>query len=291
MAIFRQGSIAMPFDPLANRPRAVVLSLALALVSAGCSSRNDTPPRDLGTEVDLGTTPDLGEPTDMNTEDVPAVVDAGDFDANFPAGTLTINGTLTELTATGPGSPVAGATVCVIQPAGGPCMVSAADGTFIATGIPENTQMLVELTAPTFHPALATVTTGTTDVTFGYFMIKRSTVGLLGTILGLSIDASKGQIFVQSGSSAGTVVSLSPASGTGPYYSDASSLPSRTLTSTSTSGAAIFANVAPGDYVVTFANPSVTCNPTGFSWAGTAPETTNVTVRADRITSTVALCL
>ncbi len=282
----------MTFDQTRPRFASSVLFLAAALALAGCTSRAATPPpADMGSVSDEGLLVDEGAPTDAGmAEDMPPALDAGDFDANFPAGTLTINGTLTELTAAGAGGPVVGATVCVIVPVGGPCMTSGADGTFTATGIPAGTEMLVELNAPMYQPALATVTSGAIDVDFAYLMVKRSTVRLLGGALTLAIDATKGQIFVQSGNAAGTTVALAPLSGTGPYYSTAAGLPSPALTETTTSGAAIFANVAPGDYVVTFANATLTCDPTGFSWSGTAPETTKVTVQADHITSTVAFC-
>lgn len=270
----------------------VALLIAGAFVSAACGERDPAPPpRDLGGDVDMGGSVDMGTPVDMTTPvDMPEIVDLN-FDANFPTGTLTINGTLTELTATGAGGPIEGVLICVIVPLGGPCVMSAADGTFTATGIPETTEMLVELTAPLYQPALATVTTGTTDVTFSYLMAKRATVSTLGTIIGQRIDATKGQIFVQAGDAAGVTVTLSPASGTGPFYSTATGIPSRTLTETTVSGAAVFANVDPGEYIVTFSHATLMCPPTGFAWAGTVAETTRVPVQADHVSSTVALCM
>lgn len=291
----------MAFGNRANRLNIVGLVLvASALAFVGCGDDDVAPPTDMGctTCTDMNMSADLGVPVDMSMSadmnsavDMPAIIDAGPIDFAFPTGTLTINGMLTELTATGAGGPIAGATICVVLPLGGPCVTSAADGSFTATGIPASTEMLLELTAPTFFPALATVTSGTTDVAFSYLMATRATVSTLGLIIGERIDATKGQIFVQSGDLAGVTVTLAPASGTGPFYSGATGIPSRTLTETTTSGASVFANVPAGDYVVTFSHATAMCSPTGFSWSGTVAETTRVTVQADRITSTVANCI
>jgi hypothetical protein len=278
------------------------LLVASALTLVGCGDDDDAPPVDLGTGSDLGSpdlgTPDLGGDVDGGTsddlgtgaDDLGTATDAGPgVDAAFPAGMLTIRGVLREQPVSGMGELVAGASVCVIEPAGGPCVTSGADGSFTATGIPENTRMLVEITAPMYQPAYATVTSGTTDVSFNYLLAKRSTVSLLGFAIGQTINAMRGQIFVQTGV-ADVVVTLAPASGTGPFYASAAGVPSMGLSATTSSGAAVFANVEPGDYVVTFAHPTLTCVATGFAWAGTAAETTDVRVAADHISSTVVDC-
>jgi len=296
----------MTFEKTANRFGAVALLLAASLAAVGCGDDDagPTPLTDMGGgtdmnrtdlgggDVDLGTSADLGAPLDM-----PAATDAGAaVDAAFPMGTLTINGTITELTATGEGGVIAGATICVIEPAGGPCVTSAADGTFTATGIPENTEMLIEITKDAFMPALATVTSGTIDVDFSYLIARRTTVATLGFVISETIMPTKGQIFAQigaagGGGAAGVTVTLTPTSGAGPFYATAAGVPSRTLTETTTSGTAIFANVDPGDYVVTFSHATLTCTPTGFAWAGTAAETTRLPVQADHITSTIVTCI
>lgn len=289
----------MTFEKTTNRFGAVALLIAASLAAVGCGDDDagTTPPADMGGgtdmnradlgEVDMGTIADLGAPLDM-----PATVDAGaEVDAAFPTGTLTINGELTELTAAGAGGAVSAATICVIEPVGGPCVTSAADGTFTATGIPENTEMLVEVTKDNFMPALATVTSGTVDVAFSYLIARRTTVAGLGLLISESIMETKGHIFVQTGGADGVTVTLTPTSGAGPFYATAAGVPSRTLTETTTSGTAIFANVDPGEYVVTFSHATLTCAPTGFAWAGTAAETTRVPVQADHITSTIVTCM
>jgi len=291
----------MTFEKTANRFGAVALLIAASLAAVGCGDDDagTAPATDMGGgsdmnradlgggDVDLGTSADLGAPLDM-----PAAADAGAaVDAAFPTGTLTINGELTELTATGRGGLIDGARVCVIEPAGGPCVTSAADGTFTATGIPADTEMLLELTKDGFVPALATVTSGTVDVDFSYLMARRTTVATLGFVISETIMPTKGQIFIQTGAAAGVSVTLTPTSGAGPFYATAGGVPSRTLTETTTSGTAIFANVDPGDYVVTFSHATLTCTPTGFAWTGTVAETTRLPVQADHITSTVVDCM
>jgi hypothetical protein len=116
-------------------------------------------------------------------------------------------------------------------------------------------------------------------------------VATLGFVISETIMATKGHIFVQTGDAAGVTVTLTPTSGAGPFYATAAGVPSTTLTETTTSGTAIFANVDPGDYVVTFSHATLTCAPTGFAWAGTAAETTRVPVQADHITSTIVTCM
>lgn len=49
----------------------------------------------------------------------------------------------------------------------------------------------------------------------------------------------------------GVVATLAPASGTGPVYLDAMGVPTPSLTGTTTSGAVLFGNVAPGHYNIT----------------------------------------
>ncbi len=294
--------VSAPATPRSRLLPILLVAGAFALV--GCGDDDDAPAVDLGVTGDLGGgdlgAPDLGGDADGGVEadlgpapeDLGAASDAGPaVDAAFPAGSLTITGVLREQPVSGMGELVAGATICVIEPAGGPCVPSAADGSFTATGIPENTRMLVEITAPMYTPALATVTSGTTNVSFNYLLAKRSTVSLLGFAIGQTIDATKGQIFVQTGATAGVVVTLTPTSGSGPFYASATGVPSMGLSSTTTSGAAVFANVAPGDYVVGFAHPTLTCAATGFAWAGSAAETTDVRIAADHISSTVVDCL
>lgn len=289
----------MTFDKTANRFGAVALLIAASLAAVGCGDDDagTTAPNDMGGgtdmnradlgNVDMGTIADLGAPLDM-----PAAADAGAaVDAAFPMGTLTINGELTELTATGRGGMIGGAMVCIVEPAGGPCVTSVADGTFTATGIPENSEMLIELTKDAFMPALATVTSGTVDVDFSYLMASRRTVATLGSVIREPIMATKGHIFVQTGGADGVTVTLTPTSGAGPFYATAAGIPSRTLTETTTSGTAIFANVDPGEYLVAFSHATLTCAPTGFAWAGTAAETTRVPVQADHITSTIVDCM
>lgn len=273
---------------------ALVLCAALSML--GCET-SDTP------ADDAAVTPTDAASSDafMAAADAFVAPDAGPSDAGpqpdapFPMGSLTITGRVSELSASGMGAVQPDVSVCVVQPMGGPCAISDAGGMFSSMMIPEDTEMLLEFTKPSFFPAIATVTSGTTDVSFNYFIATRATVDLLATLLRTTVDPTRGEIFVQLGmgaDAAGLTVSIEPDPGAmaGPYYT-MGGIPSRSLMATTEDGTAIFANVPPGDYVVTVTAPAgITCGPTGFAWAGSMPNQSRVPVRADTITSTTLLC-
>src|SRR3954471_514227 len=80
---------------------------------------------------------------------------------------------------------------------------------------------------------------------------------------------------------AGSTVSMTPASGTGPYYLDVSSNPftSTTTATTDNSPLILFLNLAPGAYSFTATVAGLTCSSI-FGWPGTNGTITGPSVKA-----------
>ena len=66
-------------------------------------------------------------------------------------------------------------------------------------------------------------------------------------------------------------------------------LPSTSLTTTSTAGIGLFANVSPGDVEVTLTHLSKSCQRMGTSWSGTTPTASKVKVVAGYLTAGAGL--
>ena len=180
--------------------------------------------------------------------------------------------------------PLPGVQVCVYQDSTIPCVTTQTDGTFSLPGLPIRTDLILSLTKSGYQSALVPIETASTDMDERSNPIPLYVTG--SPDLGFPIDLqTKGEIvaFAVSVSgpnmniftpTLGTQFSLSPASGNGPYFLDNNVFD---FSATSFVGArALYYNVAPGTYMLTFANPGYDCEPISypfgdFGWPVTTP--------------------
>ena len=139
---------------------------------------------------------------------------------------------------------VPGFKVCVFQDTSVPCVVSDSLGDFQLPGVPASSEVLLEFTRASYYPVLRTVTThgSATDIgNAGYPSLIEANA--FASIVGTTIDNNKGQVLFSALQPAlgfagqdGVTASMTPASGSGPFYVSAAQLPDPTLTTTSEAG-------------------------------------------------------
>lgn len=227
---------------------------------------------------------------------------AGGGDAGFDAGpTVTVSGqtvALSDLT-----TPIADFKVCVYQQPAITCVKSDAQGYFFLTGVPASTEVLLEFTKePTQFPVLRTVTTTNANTDIGSIGYPTKTeANLFAFAAGTTIDPTKGQVLIsafQPGSSAqftgqdGVTATMTPMSGSGPFYVKDSQppAPDKTLTATSTLGFGLFANTNPGTVEIDMVHPTKTCTQLPLaSWKASKPSGSKVPVVAGYLTGGAAV--
>jgi hypothetical protein len=187
-------------------------------------------------------------------------------------------------------SPVAGMQVCVYGDSSVPCVFTDEFGAYAISGVEADAEILLQFTKAGYFPAVVTVKTTLAALDIGEFPAPSTgEASIFASIAGVTLDSAKGQLLgtaVQTGSSGGLVgqdgitMTISPASGTGPFYTNAQSLPDPAATSTGPSGLGLWANVNPGEVEVTFTHPTKTCTPLAMAWPGTAANSVRMTVVA-----------
>lgn len=206
------------------------------------------------------------------------------------AGGASIAGSIVDLVAK---TPVAGLKVCVYQNAAIPCVQTSGTGDYLLTGVPANTDVLLEYTKTDYLPTLVTVHTVAGPMSVGQFLAPTiSAADALAGLVGITINSAKGHILVTAfqgtpGNFSGqdnVTASVTPKSGSGPFYLNANNLPDQSLTVTSTSGIGLFANVDPGDVEVTLGHFTKTCQRLSTSWAGSKTTASKVKVVAGYLT-------
>jgi hypothetical protein len=265
---------------------------ALLLSLAACGDDDGgtpppPPPADMGGGVDMGAPDDSGAPDDAGVPvDMPSPVDLG-VDAMFPAGALTLSGTARDFNSE---APLVGAQVCVVEPAGGPCATTDAEGAFRLEGMPEDTNVLVTFAATGYFPIAVTVRMRSTDVTVNYTIPMRDVVNSLARLVsGTRADPTKGHVFVQTARTAGVTTTIAPMTGEGPVYTSGG-LPSPAASSTTADGTGIYANFTPGEYEITFTPPpGNTCVDTEVNWPA-GENKSRLRILADHITSLTMDC-
>lgn len=223
--------------------------------------------------------------------------DGGAGDAGGDAGpTATVSGSIVGLiTST---TPVSGMKVCVYQTPSIPCVTTGSTGNYQLMGVPANANVLLEYTKTGYLSSLVTVKTVLGPMSIGQFQAPTtSEADTFASMVGTTIDPTKGQILITAfqgapGSYTGqdnVTATLTPKSGTGPFYLTSGMLPSTSLTTTSTAGIGLFANVSPGDAEVTLTHLSKSCQRMGTSWAGSTPTASKVKVVAGYLTAGAGL--
>jgi hypothetical protein len=217
-----------------------------------------------------------------NDAGVTVSTDSGGTPAPVPAGLKllwrvveSVNpGTRTDagLGATASFPPIAGARVCVYGRKDLPCATSHADGTFTLGGLKPLEQLTVTVDKDGYVGSLRSIEAASTDMdgTGSPIVMGKKGGGDLG--LGIPIMEDKGavSIFVLGpapdggiGLSHGAQLSLSPASGMGPYFTDPHDEFDKSAT-TMIGGLAFYFNLEEGDYTITFDDPHADCAPVSF---------------------------
>jgi hypothetical protein len=169
--------------------------------------------------------------------------------------------------------PLPGVTVCVYQNSAIPCVTTQADGTFTIPGLPVRTGLTLSLNKTGYSPHLVPIETASTDMDVRSSPISLSLTGPAPD-LGVPVDfTAKGIVaaFAVSptatafSTTPGTQIAISPGGGSiGPYYVDDMNQISLSATSLGTGGFALFYNIAPGTYTLTYTNSGYDCEPISF---------------------------
>jgi hypothetical protein len=196
---------------------------------------------DLSPTMDLAPTTDLTAPNDLGP--------SGDFGSSADlTGFMTIHfsGHVSDS-----GGAIAGVTVCVYNHPELPCTTSDASGAF-TIALPETAKTGVLFDAPTHGSVLIAVETGVNDFSSEVITMEPTTelqayFAAAGTPYPNPGDGFLWVRATASGSCCepGATFSLSPASGVGPFYADATGLENATLVATTTYGLARFGALAP----------------------------------------------
>ncbi len=214
-------------------------------------------------------------------------------------GGATVTGTVT-LTEFVPGgvpdggtaTPIAGAEVCIVVPAGGPCATTDAMGTASLEGA-KNTEFALRISKAGYLTLNLQTKSGDTDATRNLTLVPDALATAFAGVVGVPWpDATNGVVSVGVGdgmvSTVGASVSIT-GSAAGPFYLSEAGVPDATLTATSGNGVAFFATVPVGDQTVSVTPPSGTCT-VGFGWANGTPNQAKAMVEANALTSTSFAC-
>ncbi len=252
--------------------RAILVSILATL--AACNSSGGT--SDMGAGMDLTTT-----------------------------ATVTERGTVIDLSSK---NPVANLQVCLYSPmlSPQPCATTGADGTYSLPGIPASTQVAASLTGGAYYPSLYLKTTGAADETNDIEAISSGTITLLTAVVNVQADPTKGQIAVIAldgnpppdggtgpAHNSGISVALTPSSGSGPFYLDATGIPQMVnkQSMTSAKGVGAYINVDPGVVELTYTAPAgITCAAPIAGWPGSTPSSIKALVVAGYGTAAYMTC-
>ena len=190
------------------------------------------------------------------------------------------------------GPPLEGMEVCIIDFPAVPCATSNATGRFVVSGIPTNTRFNMSFTKQGYYPRIFFFAAKTADFQLTVFVQTTAMIQTMVQAAGQTLDPQKGIVAFQVPPQfAGTTFSLSPASGTGPYYLNSQGNVDLTLTSTpagSQLAIGSFINVAPGSYIGTTVPPSgVVCT---FPVPSDLPNTSQIKVFPGYLTQNLPSC-
>ena len=212
-----------------------------------------------------------------------AGVDAGEADAAAPdageiddagAGEKVDGASLANL------PPLAGVQVCVYQNSSFPCVTTQADGTFTLPGLPVRTQLTLALTKSGYLSYLLPIATASTDTDERNNPVIMSPSGQTPAVPVAVDGQNKGSISAFAVNIGGTnqnvfamvpgvtQVTLSPASGNGPYFVNDMTNEYDYSATSFVGTQAVYFNVDPGTYTLTYANSTNDCEPVSFPFAG-----------------------
>ena len=170
---------------------------------------------------------------------------------------------------------LAGMSVCLDGTAR--CVLTDTLGHF-TLALPASQRVGVTFTLTGYRTLFAEMQTGTSDITEGRYFYSLAEMSQIGTLLGTTLDATRPMFVEQAEASAnfgahGATGMLDAAAGcAGPIYFDDNNLPSKTMTSTGSTGLILWINCTAGDFEGAVRSQSgSTCNGLVDSWSGTRP--------------------
>jgi hypothetical protein len=184
--------------------------------------------------------------------------------------------------------PLEGLEVCVYQNAAIPCVMTDSTGKFTIGGLPQMSDVVISFKKDGYRPILLAIETGSTNMdgsAAGAYPIPRMggspssspvAVDMMtkGTVVFFALGPGGGGGVASLGGAVGTMVSLAPAGGDGPYFiNDKGALdPSATSVLAQTG---LYFNLDAGMYQMTFNDPNHDCAslsiPFGFGFSTSLP--------------------
>lgn len=258
-------------------PHLILATLALGpFCTAACGEADELVP-------DAGT-PDLGL-GDAGLLD--AGVDGGAADSGTAA-TVTVRGKVeTWLNLGPPAGPLAGATVCLLQPAG-PCVSSDASGDYLLEGVPAQSEVLLEYAAAGYPTMIVPLETRAASGTLDLGLYDDGTFTAWREQASVPADPSRGIVLLQVAASEVTAT-LEPASGTRSYRTLNGEVDPN-LSRSEGDGWAVFFGVEPGTYRVRADHATRLCRRGRVGWPEADEETARAVVQAGRVTRLTLAC-
>lgn len=229
--------------------------------------------------------------------------DAGSNDRADASAPITVSGRVLNIAG---GAPIPGASACIVDHPEIPCATTDTQGAY-TIALPEigsGLDIAGNVTAPGFLGDTGLVhegeqNSGAVGVAWFGTNLRDDTAAadLLSTRAGFAYPASgKGFVLLavfhaNGGAFVGQTVALSPASGSGPVYADASGNPDPSLSAITSNGYALFGALTPGKIEIT--TTGATCTPvstTGGMWTSTKPHTIAGVIAPDSITRMSFAC-
>lgn len=193
---------------------------------------------------------------------------------------------------------IAGAQVCLVEPANGPCVDTGVDGQF-ELHAKKNSRVIVRFIKNGYYPNQAHYTTHDDEEFLTYLLTNDEVNDLAFNIANVTRDDSKATILFAVRSGKGpdavnvpdVVLSLDPVSGEGPFYVTGSAGLDKNQAGTSSTGGGTIFNVEPGMYRMRFSHPTKACTPY-YGWAheGTV-DTLDVKAESGFITYSNMICV
>jgi hypothetical protein len=312
---------------MTNRWRALAsarAAIALLSIAPGCSSNSAPSTAAAGTPSTDAATADAsraGSPTDAGEAGAPSdgpptgmlyKLQWEIIEGLGPASDGGMDASADMDAATGDGGefeapPIAGVTVCVNQMPSIACVTSASDGTFTLEGLPGGTNLALTLNKTGYIPTLIPIQTARTDMDGRSTPVSMNSSAApppavpvtldwteSGQILAFAIGPSPTGAMNNFPDDPGAVISLSPMSGSGPYYQSTGG--SYDLDASAYDGFyAMYVNVAPGMYTLTYTDSRNDCEAINFPYSGwgfpvtTPPHSIQVPVLAGYLTGAVGV--
>ena len=230
--------------------------------------------------------------SDDSNDGADAARDAG------AAATVEVTGYIRSFAAGSNETPIAGASICLLDDDDVPCVTSASDGTFTLPGVPTYVRTALIVTATDHLTALipAVVPTGS-HPSVNVDMVSDSVGAALAPLSGTTWplgDTGLVTCYAKSpvaphGYVAGASVQLVSGQAHGIVYAGADETPDSTLMATTTAGWGVFGNAETDSVTLRYRHATLDCSRTIWGWP-TSDDAFEVPVRAGMLTFALAWC-